>query len=59
MKYKLTQPYSNNFDIFAWSYEEMPGIDPNIVIHEIKTYPEAKPVRKSFHPHSSTKSCCY
>ena len=32
-------------DIFAWSYEEMPGIDPNIVIHEIKAYPDAKPVR--------------
>jgi hypothetical protein len=25
-------------DIFAWSYEEMSGIDPDIVIHEIKTY---------------------
>lgn len=33
-------------DIFAWSYEEMPGIDPNIVIHEIKTYPDAKPIRQ-------------
>ena len=24
----------------------MPGIDPSIVVHEIKTYPSAKPVRK-------------
>jgi hypothetical protein len=32
-------------DIFAWSYEEMSGIDPAIVVHEIKTYPRAKPVR--------------
>jgi hypothetical protein len=31
-------------DIFAWSYEEMSGIDPSIVVHEIKTYPGAKPV---------------
>jgi len=31
-------------DVFAWSYEEMPGIDPSIVVHEIKTYPDAKPV---------------
>ena len=22
-------------DVFAWSYEEMPGIDPSIVEHEI------------------------
>ena len=33
-------------DIFAWSYEEMLGIDPKIVEHEIKTYPDAKSVRK-------------
>jgi hypothetical protein len=33
-------------DIFAWSYEEMPGIDPQIVEHDIKTYLDAKPVRK-------------
>jgi hypothetical protein len=26
-------------DIFPWSYEEMPGIDLDIVVHEIKTYP--------------------
>ena len=26
-------------DIFAWSYEEMPRIDPSIVVHEIKNYP--------------------
>ena len=24
----------------------MPGIDPSIVVHEIETYPTAKPVRK-------------
>ena len=33
-------------DIFSRSYEEMPGIDPSIVFHEIKTYPTTKPVRK-------------
>jgi hypothetical protein len=31
-------------DIFAWIYEEISGIDPDIVIHEIKTYPGAKPM---------------
>jgi len=40
--------YTNLFkefrDIFAWSYEEIPGIDPHIVEHEIRTYPDAKPV---------------
>jgi hypothetical protein len=30
------------YDVFSWSYEEMSGIDPNIVVHDIKTYPDAK-----------------
>ena len=33
-------------DIFASSYEEMMGIDPSIMVHEIKTYPTDKPVRQ-------------
>ena len=37
-------------DVFAWSYEEMPGIDPSIVTHEIKTYPDARPVRQKLRP---------
>jgi hypothetical protein len=32
-------------DVFAWSYKEMPQIDPNIVVHDIKTYSDAKLVR--------------
>ena len=27
----------------------MPGIDPRIVEHDIKTYPNAKPIRQCFH----------
>ena len=37
-------------DVFAWSYEDMFGIDPSIVVHEIPTYPGAKPVRQSLRP---------
>jgi hypothetical protein len=37
-------------DIFAWSYKEMSGIEPAIVVHEINTYPGAKPVRQRLHP---------
>jgi hypothetical protein len=33
-------------DVFAWSYDEMPGIDSSIVEHEIKMYPDVKPVRQ-------------
>jgi hypothetical protein len=37
-------------NIFSWSYEEIPSIDPKIVEHEITTYPYAKAVRQKLHP---------
>ena len=39
--------------MFSCSYEEITGIDPNIVVHEIKTYLDDKPVRqrlRQIHP---------
>jgi hypothetical protein len=42
VKYKSL--FQEFHDIFTWSYEEMPGIYRDIVVHEIKTYPCAKPV---------------
>eukprot|EP00253_Pinus_taeda_P027995 PITA_27995 len=33
-------------DVFSWSYEEIPNIEPSIVQHEIKTYENAKLVRQ-------------
>jgi hypothetical protein len=32
-----TDLFKEFHDVFSWSYEEMPGIDPRIVEHEIKT----------------------
>jgi hypothetical protein len=43
-------------DVFAWSYEEMPGIDLKIVEHEITTYLDAKPVRQKLHPVNPRKA---
>jgi hypothetical protein len=51
-----TSLFKEFHDIFSWSYEEMPGIDPSIMVHEIKTYPRAKPVRQCLrpvHPHKA------
>jgi len=33
-------------DVFAWSYDEMLGIDSSIVEHEIEMYPDVKLVRQ-------------
>ena len=43
-------------DVFAWSCEEMPGIDSSIVEHEIKMYPDVKPIRQQLRPVHSKKA---
>ena len=37
-------------DVFSWSYEEIPSIDPSIVKHEIQTYPDARPIQQKLRP---------
>jgi len=39
----LLQEYS---DVFAWSYEDMPGLDTNIVVHKIPLEEGCKPVKQ-------------
>ncbi|MGV7343213.1 hypothetical protein PJI17_31435, partial [Mycobacterium kansasii] len=31
---------------FAFSYEDMPGLDENLVVHHLPTKPEMKPVKQ-------------
>ena len=33
-------------DVFAWSYEDMPGLDPSIVQHPLPILPHARPVKQ-------------
>ena len=33
-------------DVFAWSYQEMPGLSPTLVTHNLKLDPNAKPVKQ-------------
>ena len=32
-------------DVFTWSYEDMPCLDPSIVQHHLPTLPHARPVK--------------
>ena len=32
-------------DVFAWSYQEMPGLSPNLVMHKLKVDPNVKLVK--------------
>jgi len=38
----LLKEYS---DVFAWSYQDMPGLDPEIIVHKLPIRPECKPVQ--------------
>ena len=33
-------------DVFAWSYEDMPGLDPSIVQHRLSILPRARPIKQ-------------
>ena len=33
-----------NQDVFAWSHEDMPGINPSIIVHKLNLNPDSLPV---------------
>ena len=35
-----------NQDVFAWSHEDMPGIDLSIIVHRLNVNPDSPPVRQ-------------
>ena len=35
-----------NIDVFSWSHEDIPGIDPSVITHHLNVYPSSKPVRQ-------------
>ena len=42
-----------NIGRFAWSYQDMPGLDPKLVVHHLVVDPKIKPVRqmlRKMHP---------
>ena len=43
---EYTELFKEFRDIFTWSYDEMPSIDPHIIEHKIKNYPNVKHVRQ-------------
>ena len=42
----LIQLFKEYVDVFAWSYQDMPGLDPNIASHKIPTFPEMEPKKQ-------------
>ena len=42
----LTLFLRENQDVFTWIHEDMPGIDPSIIIHKLNVSPSFSPVRQ-------------
>ena len=41
---KLIREYIN---VFAWNYEDMPGLDPQVATHRLNIDPEKKPFKQT------------
>jgi hypothetical protein len=35
-----------NSDVFSWSHEDMPGIDPSVIVHKLNVDPSCRPVKQ-------------
>ena len=46
IKKDLVRFIRKNIDVFVWSHEDMPGIDPGVITHRLNVYPSSKPVRQ-------------
>ena len=44
IKKDLVRFLRENIDVFAWSHEDMPGIDPSVITHRLNVFPSSKPV---------------
>ena len=53
---RLTHLLKLYLDVFAWSYEDIPGLDPFIVQHRLPILPHVRPIKhklRRLHPHWS------
>jgi hypothetical protein len=58
VKEKVIDLLREYVDIFAWSYQDMPGLDPEIVEHRLPLKPECPPVKQRLrrsHPDMALK----
>src|SRR3954467_176499 len=48
VKQRLIQMLRDNVEIFAWSYEDMPGLDTDIVVHCLPIKENSPPVNRNY-----------
>ena len=45
-KQDLVQFLKKSTNVFAWSHENIPGIDPSLITHHLNVSPSYKPIRQ-------------
>ena len=45
LKGKIVEFLKQNLDVFAWTHEDMPGIDNEVIEHKLNFDPTKKPVK--------------
>ena len=46
VKRRLAQMLNDYVEVFSWSYEDMPGLDTDIVVHRLPTKEDCPPVKQ-------------
>ena len=49
VKSRLIQMLHEYVDIFAWSYEDMPGLDTDILVHRLLMKESCSPIKQKVH----------
>ena len=52
MEAQLTKCLRRNKYVFAWTTEDLTGIDPKVMVHKLQVDPRARPVRQKQRPFS-------
>ena len=46
IRQELTAFLSSNRDVFSWTHEDMPRIDPLVIVHRLNVSPSFPPIRR-------------
>lgn len=46
LRRRLVDFLRSNSDCFAWSHTDMPGIDPEVIMHKVQVNPSYQPAKK-------------
>ena len=44
VRQELTAFLRSNQDVFAWTHNDMPGIDPSVIVHRLNVSPSFSPI---------------